>query len=293
MTDPGPLRRVWLRLEWRHAAPVVGAALAFGLLFWRPLTSLLRDWWVEPDAGHGLLLGPLAVALAWRSGLSPARPAPALGLAVLVGSVAVRYVADLAAEPYTMRMSVLAASAGLVVFWRGLPQVTRWWLPALLLALSVPLPQVVLGSLALPLQLKASQIGAALLASRDVPVAVAGNVIHLPGQSLFVTEACSGLRSLTALLALGVLIGALWLKSPAGRAVIVLAALPVAMLLNGLRIFVTGFLVYFVDPSLGEGVMHYSEGWVIFVLAFLILGSLAWLTARLERLVRRPLAALA
>jgi uncharacterized membrane protein len=39
--------------------------------------------------------------------------------------------------------------------------------------------------------------------------------------------------------------------------------------------------------------MHYSEGWVIFVLAFFILGSLAWLTARLERLVRRPLAALA
>ena len=293
MTDPGPLRRVWLRLEWRHAAPVVGAALAFGVLFWRPMTTLVRDWWSDPDAGHGLLLAPLALVLAWRARRAPADPRPVLGVLVVLGAVLLRYVSDLAAELYTMRMSLLIAAAGLVLFWRGLPQLKRLWLPAVLLAFSVPLPQVVIGTLALPLQLKASQLGAALLASRDVPVSLAGNVIHLPQQSLFVTEACSGLRSLTALLAIGLLIGGLWLRSPVGRAALLIAAIPVAMLLNGLRIFLTGFLVYFVDPALGKGVMHYSEGWVIFVLAFLILGALAWLTARLERLGRRPAAVLA
>jgi exosortase len=144
---------------------------------------------------------------------------------------------------------------------------------------------VVLSSLAFPLQLKASQFGAALLEWRHVPVSVAGNVIHLPGRSLFVTEACSGLRSLTALLSLGLLIGALFLKSTPGRVLLVLASLPVAMLLNGLRIFLTGFLVYFVSPRLGEGVMHYSQGWAMFVVAFAMLGGLAFLAARLERLV--------
>jgi exosortase len=159
--------------------------------------------------------------------------------------------------------------------------------------LSIPLPQVVIGTLAFPLQLKASQLGAALLAWRDVPVQLAGNVLHLPGQSLFVTEACSGLRSLTALLSLGLLIGGLWLKSPVGRVAIVVAALPVAMALNGLRIFLTGFLVHFVDPALGEGVMHYSEGWAMFLLAFLMLGGVSWAIARLERAVGSPRVAIA
>jgi len=284
VTEPGAGRRIRFPSEWRLAAPVVGAAIAFGALFWQPLTTLVRDWWSDPDAGHGLLLGPLALALAWRSGLARAHPQPALGLVIVLAAVLLRYASDLAAELYAMRLSMLMAAAGVIVFWRGLPQLARWWLPACLLALSVPLPQVVLGTLAFPLQLKASQLGAALLAGRDVPVLLAGNVIHLPGQSLFVTEACSGLRSLTALLSLGLLIGGLWLRSPAGRVAILLAAVPVAILLNGLRIFLTGFLVYYVNPSLGQGLMHFSEGWVMFVLAFLILGGLAWVMARLERL---------
>ena len=190
-----------------------------------------------------------------------------------------------------MRMSLLGAAAGLVVFVAGVRQLRHWWLPALLLLLSVPLPAVLLGSLAFPLQLRASQFGAALLQWRHVPVQVAGNVIHLPGQSLFVTEACSGLRSLTALLALGLLIGGLWLRSTWTRVFIMLSAIPVAMFLNGIRIFLTGFLVYFVDPRLADGVMHLSEGWMMFVVAFGMLGALTWVTARVEKLVTAPRAA--
>ena len=271
--------------SWRDAAPVLATGLVFSVLFWQPLTTLLRDWWNDPEAGHGLLLGPLALVLAWRRGRAPgAAPQPRLGALIILGAVLLRYLSGLAAELFTMRLSLLGAAAGLVVFVAGLRQVLHWWLPSLLLFLSVPLPVVVLSSLAFPLQLKASQFGAALLAWRDVPVEVAGNVIHLPGQTLFVTEACSGLRSLTALLALGLLIGGLWLRSTWGRVLIVLAAVPVAMFLNGIRIFLTGFLVYFVSPSLGEGVMHYSEGWGIFVIAFAVLGALAFAIARLEAL---------
>ncbi len=184
-----------------------------------------------------------------------------------------------------MRLAALLAGAALVIYWRGVPQLRRWWLPALLLLLSIPLPEVVVGSLALPLQLQASKLGAALLHWRSVPVLLAGNVIHMPGRSLFVTEACSGLRSLTALVTLGVLIGGLWLERPLTRAAIVLAAIPVAVVLNGLRVFLTGFLVFFVDPALGTGFMHASEGWAVFVVAFLILGGIAAGLTRLERLI--------
>src|SRR5207247_11196979 len=91
-----------------------------------------------------------------------------------------------------------------------------------------------------------------LLAARQVPVQLAGNVIQLPGHSLFVTEACSGLRSLTALIALSLLLGGLGLGTVWLRGLLVATAIPVALALNACRIFGTGFLVYFVDGRRSE-----------------------------------------
>ncbi len=248
------------------------------------MTTLVADWWTDPEAGQGLLLFPVALVLMWRRGRAPeAAPQRGLGLVLMAGAVLMRYLSGLAAELFTMRLSMLLAAGGLVVYTAGLRQLGRWWLPALLLVLSIPLPVVLLGTLALPLQLEASRLGAALLEWRHVPVLLAGNVINLPGRSLFVTEACSGLRSLTALLALGLLIGGLWLRSWWSRSLLVVAAIPVAMALNAIRVFLTGFLVYFVSPSLAEGLMHYTQGWTLFVVAFAILGAAAWLLARVER----------
>jgi exosortase len=276
-------------IDWRALAPVALAGLAFAVLFAQPFTSLAHDWWTDPDAGHGLLLFPLALWLAWRSGrVTTPHPLPALGLVTLVGAVALRYVGGMAAELFTQRVSMLAAFCGLLIYFVGMGQLKRWWLPLSLVALSIPLPAVILGSLALPLQFKASQLGASLLAARHVPVQLSGNVIHLPGRDLFVTEACSGLRSLTSLISLGVLAGGLWLTGPWARVLLVVAAVPVAMLLNGIRIFLTGFLVFYVNEKLGDGFMHLSEGWAIFVVAFGILGAFAWLLHFLERRRQTP-----
>ena len=273
---------------WRGLAPVGATAAVFLILFWEPMVTLGRDWWSDPEAGHGLLLGPLAVYLAWKRGLVSDRHAqPVLGLSLLIAAILLRYLSGMAAELFTLRMSFLGAAGALIIFSAGTRQLLHWWLPAALLLLSVPIPTVLLNTLALPLQLKASAMGAALLEMRNVPVLLAGNVIHLPGRSLFVTEACSGLRSITALLALGVLVGGMWLRTPWSRVLLVAAAIPIAMVLNGIRVFLTGFLVYYVDPKLGEGFMHYTEGWALFVVAFAILGAFSWLLLETETLVKR------
>ena len=271
-------------------APVMVAGLAFLVCFWRPMVTLGQDWLSDPNAGHGLLLFPVAVYLAWRKGLIPVRrPQHALGLSMLVAAVVLRYLSGLAAELFTMRLSLIGAAMGLVVYAYGVRQVLHWWLSWLLVLLSVPLPVVILSSLAFPLQLKASEWGAALLALRHVPVRLAGNVIQLPGRSLFVTEACSGLRSLTALVALGLLCGGLWLRRPWSRLLLVFLAVPIAMVLNAVRVFLTGFLSFYVDARLAEGFMHLSEGWVIFVVAFGLLWGIALVLAVLEpRLARQP-----
>jgi exosortase len=269
---------------------LVGAA-AFLMMFRVPITTLFADWWRDPDAGHGLLLAPLAVYLAWRAGLHPlAQSRRARGFTLLLAAVVLRYGAGLAAELFTMRFSLLAAIGALVIYRWGIRQVLHWWLPATLLILSIPVPALILNTLAFPLQLVASTLGAGLLEWRSVPVLVAGNVIQLPGYALFVTEACSGLRSLTALIALGVLIGGVWLSSPLSRLALVALTIPIAVLINSFRVFLTGFLIYFVTPALGEGFMHYSEGWVLFLVAFAFVGMLAAGFRRLESLVARMLA---
>lgn len=272
-------------------APHVVTAIIFVVLFAGPIQKIVYDWWTSPDAGHGLLLAPLAVVLAWRKGVEDVRPQPYLGLGLLVAAVILRVAGGLAAELFTMRLGMFTALLALIVFYLGAHQIVRWWLPLALLFLSIPLPAIVLNALSAPLQLEASRMGAALLEARRVPVLLTGNVIHLPGRSLFVTEACSGLRSLSALLALGVLVSGLWLRWPLTRVLLILSAIPVAMLLNGVRIFLTGFLVYYVDPGMGEGFLHMTEGWIIFVVAFAILGSLAWLMGRVEGAVARRRAA--
>jgi exosortase len=277
------VRRFPARVPDPARLPLAAAACLFAVLFAEPFRLLLDDWWNNPEAGHGLLLAPLALWFAWRRGLRhDAAPAPALGMALLIGSVLLRALSGLAAELFTMRMSMLLALAALVVFAWGWRQLLAWWLPFTLLVLSVPLPEIVTSALALPLQFRASAMGAWLLEMRHVPVRLAGNIIQLPGRQLFVTEACSGLRSLTALLSLGVLVGGVWLRYPLSRILLVAVAIPVAIGINAVRVFLTGFLVYYVSPEMGEGFLHLSEGWLMFVVAFGILGSVTWCASLLE-----------
>ncbi len=264
--------------------PLAAALIFFVVLFAKPAQLLALDWWNNPEAGHGLLLAPLAFWFAWKSGIREgARPNIWMGVAILVAAAMLRYLSGLAAELYTMRMSMIGAIIGITVFVYGVKQALHWWLPFVLIWLSVPLPELVIASLALPLQFKASQMGAALLEWRRIPVLLDGNVILMPGQKLFVAEACSGLRSLTSLIALAVLMGALWLRSPWIRGFLLFVAIPIAILINGVRVFLTGFLVYFVSPELGQGFMHTTEGWLLFLVSFTILGAFAWLLGFAEK----------
>jgi exosortase len=268
----------------RRLLPVILVIVTFALLFAQPLAQLVRDWWTLPEAGHGLLLAPVSIWLAWKAGIRPgAQGNVALGVTMLLLAVVIRFMAGLAAELFTMRASMVLALGGLTVFYYGFRQLLHWWLPFLLASLAIPLPELVTQALALPLQFRASELGAALLRTRDIPVLLTGNVIRIPGHELFVTEACSGLRSLTALLSLAVLMGGLMLRLPAIRVLLVALAIPIAIVINGVRVFLTGFLVYFVDPALGTGFMHVTEGWLLFVISFSCIAAITWLAATAER----------
>ena len=117
------------KMDLKRLAPAIVAGLAFAFLFFSPFTTLLRDWWSDPEAQHGLLLGPLALFLAWKKGIrTDASPEPMLGTFLLLCSVLLRYASGLAAELFTLRLSMVAAAMALVVFLWGFRQLLHWFI---------------------------------------------------------------------------------------------------------------------------------------------------------------------
>jgi exosortase/archaeosortase family protein len=79
------------------------------------------------------------------------------------------------------------------------------------------------------------------------------------------------------------------LQKPITRILLVALAIPIAVVINGVRVFLTGFLVYFVDPALGKGFMHITEGWLLFLVSLASMGVVAWLGSIAEgRFTRKP-----
>jgi len=266
---------------WRPQAGLV-IALAFCVLFGPTLVHLIVDWWSNGEYGHGFILFPIALFLAWNRRVRGLRAAEAAGLLVIGVAVALFLVGMLAGERFTQRLALLTAVVGLTVHARGWRQVRAWWLPFALMLSTIPLPDVVLNSLTIPLQLLASHAAVGLLDARHVPASQAGNIIFLPGQQLFVALACSGLRSVSALLGLTLLIAGTSLRSIPGRLVLLAAVLPLAIGANVLRVFATGFAAYYIGHEMAIGLPHHALAAVVFVLPLALVGLMAAAIRRVE-----------
>jgi len=274
----------------RGLGPMFGGAallaLALGLVYRTVLPPWLVDLWIDPNYSHGVLVPFAAAWLAYerRDRLAALTPRPAAsGLIIILGGLALLMAGLLAAEFFTSRVSLLVVLTGLTAFILGYGYVRALALPLGFLLFMVPLPALVLSAIAFPLQLFASQIAVDSLHAVGVPALREGNVILLPNGSLEVVEACSGLRSLVSLAATSVLISAVTLRTSMLRLVLILASVPVAVLMNGLRVSGTGVLAYHFGPGVAEGFFHTFSGWLVFVCAFVVLVAAATLLRRLEK----------
>jgi len=131
--------------------------------------------------------------------------------------------------------------------------------------------------IAFPLQLIAADFAVDALHWLGIPALREGNIIHLADTQLFVAEACSGLRSLTALGTLGVVFAYFFRKNLVERAVLIASTIPIAILVNSFRVALTGYLTHYYGMAAAEGAIHQLEGFFTFGLAFALLLTQAWL----------------
>jgi exosortase len=248
--------------------------VSFGFLYWDVITKLVHDWGHDDNYSHGFLIVPIALYFVWerRHRLDAAPIAPsALGLILIVGSLATLIAGVLGAELFLTRISIIGLVAGLVLFMLGWQHLRILSLPILFLLLMIPIPAILFNQIAFPLQLLASRFGELTLQMFHIPVLREGNVITLANTQLEVAEACSGIRSLISLLTLGIVYGYFVHPSAWVRTVIALSTIPVAILANGLRVAGTGVAAHYYGPAAAEGFFHTFSGWLVFLVAFAML----------------------
>jgi exosortase len=250
------------------------------------LPPLIADWRNDPNASHGFLVPLLSAYFVWERFpiLVRLHPQPQwYGLLLLCLGLSMLFLGELGAELFLMRASLLVVLTGLLWYICGWPYVRTLAFPLAFLWFMIPPPAILLNMITLPLQLLATRLSTVALQFVQLPVYREGNVIFLPHATLEVVEACSGIRSLVSLLALAVVFAYLTQRRRCMQWLLVLSALPIALVANAFRIWGTGMLAHWYGAQVAEGFYHTFAGWLVFVVALGLLFGAGGLLTLLQR----------
>jgi exosortase len=245
---------------------------------------LVRQWAEDDDYTHGFLILPLALYFVWerRHELKRLTPRPSwLGALALGVGLLLLVVGSVGAELFLQRISFVVVVAGLVWLVLGAAFLRVVAFPIAFLVFMVPLPAIVMNAVAFPLQLFAAQSATFCMQTAGIPVLREGNTIVLANTTLEVVEACSGIRSLQALLALGAVYGYFTQRAVWKRWALLFLSIPIAIAANAFRVAGTGFLAHFIGPEAAQGFYHSFAGWMVFAVAFALLLAAGTLLSRL------------
>jgi len=259
--------------KWPQLIAVALAIVALGLVFGRTFSYLYANWQRE-EYSHGFLIPFICAFLLWRRRRlfqrAELRGSWAGAGIVLVGLLlcVLGYAASIVGLDAYALVVVVAGCVVAVCGWRGLRLAA---VPVGLLVLMIPLPTFWYNTMSSQLQFISSEIGVAFARAFGVSVFLEGNVIDLGNYKLQVAEACSGLRYLFPLMTLGLVV-AYMLKGRAWtRWFVFLSTIPIAVLMNSVRIGIISMLVDRFGSAQAEGFLHQFEGWVMFMACFALL----------------------
>ncbi|OWJ77760.1 MULTISPECIES: VPLPA-CTERM-specific exosortase XrtD [Haematobacter] len=259
-------------------------------IFWIGFVSLAKAW-STPEYSHGPLIPLISLYLFLRELRQMPPPAAEVrdrwpGLLVILLGLVVALFGNLTRIPDIVTYAMIIWVGGVVLTVFGWERGKHHQLPVLHLIFMLPLPQFLYWHLTIFLQGISSEIGVWFVRLAGVPVYLEGNVIDLGVYKLQVAEACSGLRYLFPILSFTYLFAILYRGPFWHKAVLMLSAVPLTVLMNSFRIGVIGVLVNSYGIEHAEGFLHFFEGWVIFIAC---IGILFLMAMGLQRLTRNPL----
>jgi exosortase len=249
-------------------------ALSFLVLYFPVLQKLISDWNVDANYSHGYFIPFLAGFMIWmnRKRLYEALKVPSsIGLGLILLGLTQLFVAWVGSEYFLQQTSMIVVLLGSVLYLWGWKVTSLTIFPILYLIFMIPLPAIIWNKLAFPLALFASKISSDLVSVMGLSILREGNILILPNITLQVVEACSGLRSLTTMLALSAFIAYISDHRSIKKWILFLAGVPVALLSNIVRLTATAILARYFGETVANGFIHDFSGWIVFVLGLAML----------------------
>jgi exosortase len=264
-------------IGWRGGLILAALALLVGWAFWPSLAELNEIWDSDPQYSHGYLVPIFAVVLLWlrRDHCDLANLRPSLwGLGIVAFGCGLRLLGGHYFNFWLERFSLLPVIAGLVVTLGGMAAF-RWSWPSLaFLIFMLPLPSQLDSQLSQPLQRVGTLASSYLLELLGYPAVAVGNVISMREGDINVVEACSGLRMLVTFFAAAAAVAIVSRQPLVIRILLFLSAAPIAVLVNVLRLTMTGILYESVSSEAAHKLGHDLAGWFMIPMALFFL----WLT---------------
>jgi exosortase len=263
----------------KHRFELLALVLLLGAVYHSIVYEMILDWKRDDNYSHGFLVPFIAVYLAYmrKEDLLAAvvRPCNA-GLAVVAMGLGVLFLGWLATEYFTMRSSLVIIMAGSVLYLLGWEVFKILLAPLCYLLLMVPIPYIIYDAAAFPLKLLVTKVSVLSMKALGIVVWQEGNILMFPNIILEVADACSGLRSIMSLLALGAAYAFVLHTKTRDRVILILSTLPIAVFTNCLRVIATGILAQYYGSAAAEGFFHEFAGLFVFgaaVVMFVALGT--------------------
>ncbi len=261
------------------------------ILWWQSLAATLGLALHSDACNYILLILPLSCALNYLEvktvGVSEFRGS--VGPILLSAALLVRALTAWNIGHLTDSGRLSLSMLGLVIFWIGsviscfgLQSFRDLLFPLCFLFLVVPLPERVLNWITEFLQNQSAIAAELLFRAAWVPVARDGVFLSIPGLDIEVAHECSSIRSSEMLIIITLILAHLFLRSPWRKTLLILAAIPLSVAKNAVRIFTIAELGTRVDPGYLHGRLHHQGGIVFLSLALVVDVLLLWLLRKSE-----------
>ncbi len=265
------------------------------LIWWQAIAATLALVLRQEAYTHILLILPVSIGLIVTEwGRREWKPSPAIrdGSAVLILAVLVA-VGGLRwgrVDIYTGDIRLAVEMLAVATWWIGSfllcfgSRVFRGCMfPLLFLLWLIPMPGIALDHVVSFLQQGTASFTRWLLMTAGVPVAQDNTTLILPGLTLEVAQECSSIRSSIMLIVSSMVMAYLLLRSFWGRTLVILAAIPLSVAKNGVRVFTLAVLGAYVNPNVLNSPLHHQGGRLFFALALAWVCLLIWIVGWAER----------
>jgi len=264
----------------RQYTYAVGWSGVAGLMLWlygRDMLVMVSRWASEPEASHGFLVPAASAAVVWlRRGqlASVPRFVWRWGLVPFIFGLALTILAESAQVVFLRPVAMLIVLGGILLYAFGPKLFTQILFPYAFLYFMIPWPDFLVELVSFPLQLLTSTYAAMVAGLLGIPIRREGIGLYAPGFAVTVAAACSGLRSMMAVMALAAIFAYFTRASLWKRCLLFLCGIPVALIANVVRVTLVLLVGLYWSKQVAVGMFHDYSSPVLVALCSLLMAAL-------------------